>query len=61
MMSLPMVSHSQETVTKDLKYCQGYTLMHHENMCIYLSAVTFVPNQNKDTIVGVIFFVLIII
>ena len=50
-----MASCSQETVAMDLKYYQGQTFLHLIDMCTGLSAATFVPNKNKDTIFKAIF------
>ena len=55
--SLPMASHFQETVAIDLKYYQGQTFLNFIDMCTRLSAATFVPNKNKDTILKAIFHI----
>ena len=52
-----MASRFQETVAMDLKYYQGHTFLHLIDMCTCLSAATFVPNKNKDTILKAIFHI----
>ena len=53
--SLPMVSRFQETVAMDLKYYQGHTFLHLIDICTRSSAVIFVHNKIKDTILKAIF------
>ena len=53
--SLPIACQFQETVAMDLKYYQSHIFLHLIDMCKRLSAATFVPNKNKDTILKAIF------
>ena len=53
--SLPMASNFQETVAMDLKKYKGRLILHLVDLCTRLSAATFIPNKNKETVLREIF------
>ena len=52
--SLPMTSHFQETVSMDLK-TYGQNILHLIDVCTCLSAAAFIPNKSRETIIKHIF------
>ena len=52
---LPMATEFQETVAMDLKFYDSKILIHLVDYCTRLSASSFIPNKNSDTILTFIF------
>ena len=52
---LPMATEFQEVVAMDLKQYKGRQILHLVDLCTRLSAATFIPNKNKETIVEALF------
>ena len=53
--ALPMATEFQDVVAMDLKQYQGKQILHLVDLCTRLSAATFIPNKNKETIVKALF------
>ena len=52
---LPMATEFQETIAMDLKFYNDKILLHLVNHSARLSASSFIPNKNLDTILTHIF------
>ena len=52
---LPMANEFQETVAMDLKFYDSKILLHLVDHCTRLSASSFIPDKNPDTILTFIF------
>ena len=52
---LPMATEFQETVAMDLKFYDSKIILHLVDHCTQLSASSFIPNKNPDTILTFIF------
>ena len=52
---LPLAAEFQDVVAMDLKQYNGKQILHLVDICTKLSAASFIPNKNKETIVEALF------